>query len=646
MPTVLSSLRGRVLRLGLAQRATLMVSAGFAVLFLSISVLGERALQESSTRLRADRLTIAELAADQIDRLLLQAIVELDEIQRSAEFDNPAARAEQARVLSETDRWLSDFPGGIFMLDASGRPLLADPPGREPPAISLSAASAQSTGPLQPIVAQGRGAEASTPAPSGAAAMSGASAPGARVLEPFLDTATSRPMVTVVLPIQRNHEVLGFLAGNVALDAKAVRDTLTEAASLSESGHALLVNTDGRVLEAVPSRPFLSSGEHATFYRSVLAAGAPGEASVPVEGVGGPGAGHVHVMAVAPLSVAPWAVAVGGDEDEILAGVNRLRMGLALVGVVTLITAWLTTMVAARRLVRPVQRLTAAAESIAGGRLDTPLQAPEGGEIGAMAAALESMRQQLLHSITELATWNETLETRVDDRTRALRQQQALTESLLRRVITAQEEERARVSRDLHDGVAQSLTAVQLSIDRAIKSLPAAGAVAASRLRDCGLVVDQALDDLRGMMAALRPGVLDQLGLVAALQWVADHTLRKNGVVVTMEEEGLHGRLPQEIETTLFRIGQEAMSNVARHGEARHLDVTIVHAGDRVRMTLRDDGVGFDEAAVSGAGALSSGLGLAGMRERASAAGGSLHIESAPAKGTEVRIEVPVPPGE
>ena len=144
------------------------------------------------------------------------------------------------------------------------------------------------------------------------------------------------------------------------------------------------------------------------------------------------------------------------------------------------------------------------------------------------------------------------------------------------------------------------------------------------------------------MITALRPGVLVQLGLVPALGWVADHTLRPLGLHVTIEAGNLQRRLPDEIETILFRIAQEAMSNVARHSEATLLTVRLAQTEGHVTMTLRDNGHGFDLSAITAVPEQERGLGLAGMRERASLAGGQVIVQSEPGQGTTVQVIVPL----
>ncbi|MFQ5854471.1 MAG: cache domain-containing protein [Anaerolineae bacterium] len=607
-----------VLNLGLWPRMALGISLGFLALFAAVLALGERALRDSTDRLLEERLVIAQMAAGQIDGVLQRAVSELEQARRFADFDpaDPDLSAE-AHTLVHTYGRVGTFASGIAFLDTAGRVVLSHPPNLYPPGTDLAAL---------PHVAQALERRDVT------------------ISAPFRDPLSNQPVAAVTVPIYDDGRLLGLLNGLIDLSGSAITAPLEQAATLGHTGHAVLVDTEGRTLASTLDLPFLSPGEHATFYRRAMAQGQPVVETVPFElDLPDEPRGHPHVMAFAPLHMALWGVAVGGDVDETFAGVRRLRLGLVLLSAVALASTWAATLVGARRLVRPVQGLTEAAQRIADGDLHTPLQAPEGGEIGAMAAALERMRMLLLANIEDLATWNETLEARVAERTEELRQQQALTQQLLRRAITAQEEERARLSRELHDEIGQTLTAVQLGLDRLTRSVPAEDAGGCEHLERVQVLTEQTLTDLRRVIAALRPGVLDQLGLVPALGWVADHMLRPLGLTVTIDADGLPGRLSGEIETILFRIAQEAMSNVARHSGARHLSIHLRRTDGEATMTLIDDGRGFDLSSVAAAPDHSRGLGLAGMQERASLAGGQVTVESAPGRGTTVHVVVPVP---
>ena len=225
----------------------------------------------------------------------------------------------------------------------------------------------------------------------------------------------------------------------------------------------------------------------------------------------------------------------------------------------------------------------------------------------------------------------------------ALREKEALRAQLLKQAITAQEEERARLARELHDDIGQMLTAVQLGLDRLGKALAEDDVTAHERLARVQMLTEQTLADVRRVITALRPGILDQLGLVPALSWVAEHMLRPLGVRVTIDSTGLSDRPPPELEIILFRIAQEAMSNVARHSKASHLAIRLEQSDGQITMTLVDNGVGFVPLDVAAIPAQRRGLGLAGMQERASLAGGRVMIDSIPGQGATIQVIVPLP---
>jgi signal transduction histidine kinase len=599
----------------------LAVSVGFLGLFGAFSILGERALQEGSDRLLEERLVIAQMAAAQIDLFLQQALSELDQAQSFADFDPLGdSLAEEIHVLAHTYGRIGMFAPGISFIDANGAVVLSEP-------ASLYSAGSDLSG--LPHVAQALANREST------------------ISNPFRSPLTDRPVAAVSVPIFDDTELLGLLSGHIDLRGQAVTEPLERAAELGHTGHAILVDAQGQTLASTFDMPFLTPGEHASFYRAALNADQPIVETVILEPAAGdePPSNH-HVMAFASLSRAPWGVAVGGDSDEAFAGVQGLRYGLSLLGAAALFSIWAATLLGTRRLVKPVQRLTEAAQRIAEHRLETPLQVTEGGEIGAMAEALERMRKLLLANIQELANWNETLEDRVAERTRELRHHRALVQSLLRRAINAQEEERARLARELHDDIGQMLTAVQLSLDHLSKTPPNNSDKLREQLSRTRELTDQALTDLRRIIAAVRPGILGELGLLPALDWVADRTLRHMGITVTIDGGVRTGRLPDAIETLLFRIAQEAMGNVARHSQARHLSIAMQKEDGIVMMTLADDGLGFDPSSVAPSEDFAGGLGLAGMAERATLVGGQVIVDSAPGDGTTIRVEVPILAGE
>ena len=196
----------------------------------------------------------------------------------------------------------------------------------------------------------------------------------------------------------------------------------------------------------------------------------------------------------------------------------------------------------------------------------------------------------------------------------------------VRRVIDAQEQERKRIALELHDETGQALTSILLGL-RSIRSArdPESAAQAEAHLRE--LVVG-ALQDVRGLAVELRPSSLDDFGLVPALERLASSLEERSGMRVAVEAN-LDERLPPEHETVLYRVGQEALTNVVKHAEATSVSVVVGRRGDGVTVVVEDDGKGFDPDTVR-----PEALGLLGMRERLALLDGTLAIESAPGKGS------------
>lgn len=222
-----------------------------------------------------------------------------------------------------------------------------------------------------------------------------------------------------------------------------------------------------------------------------------------------------------------------------------------------------------------------------------------------------------------------------------LKQKEALRGYLLQRVISAQEEERRRIARELHDETSQALTTVMVGLRLLAQEHPDARATArADELRN---VVGNALDAIHDLLFELRPSMLDDIGLPAALQRYSREYGRKHGLVVDFQVGGLdHEHLPSQIEIAAYRIVQEALTNVARHAGAQNVSLLLERRGDRLIAVVEDDGRGFDPSVIERAAEGERSLGLAGMRERAELLGGTLSIESQPAAGTAVFVDLPL----
>lgn len=216
--------------------------------------------------------------------------------------------------------------------------------------------------------------------------------------------------------------------------------------------------------------------------------------------------------------------------------------------------------------------------------------------------------------------------------------------ALAKAVWQVQEEERRRLARELHDGLGQNLTALKNQLESLARQ--AAGAEAdglAGRLAAAVELAGRALQDTRELSRLLRPPILDDLGLIPALQWLARTLREATGLEVHVAGDELEGRLPPDLEILLFRVAQEALTNTLKHSGAKLAVVTLRRRGGWIEVEAVDAGGGFDaERALSPAGG-ADGCGLRGMRDRLELFGGRLRIASAPGAGTRVRATVPLP---
>jgi signal transduction histidine kinase len=212
---------------------------------------------------------------------------------------------------------------------------------------------------------------------------------------------------------------------------------------------------------------------------------------------------------------------------------------------------------------------------------------------------------------------------------------------LLRRTVTAQEEERKRVARELHDEIGQTLAGLATGLRGVQQSLNGDLERVRLQLRQLEGMTVRAIGELNHMVKNLRPSILDDMGLQAALKWYVGELNRRGTTEIALRLDGVRGRLPSQTETILFRITQEALNNIVRHAQARHATVALARLDDVVRLCIGDDGVGFDVTPVL-TGQAGSGWGLVGVRERVELVGGHCEITSVPGKGTTVCIEIPL----
>jgi len=209
-------------------------------------------------------------------------------------------------------------------------------------------------------------------------------------------------------------------------------------------------------------------------------------------------------------------------------------------------------------------------------------------------------------------------------------------------IINAQEQERKRIARELHDETSQVLTSLLISLAVLEESISTEEGEARKRIADTRRLAHQTLRAIRNLSIDLRPSALDDLGLLPALRWYVKEYQQKCGIEVDFSATGFKERLPAEMETALYRIIQESLTNTARHANAHKVSIVLKEDANAVYARITDDGEGFDYDMLLKTPGQERGLGLAGMHERAVLLDGTLTINTAPGKGTMVEVYIPL----
>jgi signal transduction histidine kinase len=271
---------------------------------------------------------------------------------------------------------------------------------------------------------------------------------------------------------------------------------------------------------------------------------------------------------------------------------------------------------------------------------------------------------ELKHVEEELASLNRLLEKKVAERTaelsaanisleqeiigrkkveQGLKESEKVLRALSIRLQEVEETHRKAIARELHDRVGQRLTALNINLNIIHNQLrPEQSEKINDRIMDSIELVEKTTQNIRDVMADLRPQVLDDYGLAAALRWLCERFFQRAGIDVDLETDTVEEiRLPEMVETALFRITQEAFNNVIKHACAAHVSVAVVKGAEFIQLTIADNGQGFDPRAVRSSEKAQK-WGLVNMKERSEALGGQFQIESELKKGTRLWVEIPL----
>jgi signal transduction histidine kinase len=322
-----------------------------------------------------------------------------------------------------------------------------------------------------------------------------------------------------------------------------------------------------------------------------------------------------HVVAYGPIPLTGWALITEEEWEKVISPSLQVTQMAPLVLVPAFLLALLALWFVARRIVQPLQKLETQAAALAWGDFEA-IKEPVGGisevqhlqlELGEMSRKVQAAQEGLHYYIGAITS--------------------------------AQEEERLRLARELHDDTIQSVIALKQRVQLAQKSVkdPAAWRT----LQELEMLSEQTIDGLRRMTRALRPIYLEDLGLVTALEMLVREMGQNSSLDIDFRRTGEEKRLSPEVEVALYRIAQEALSNVARHARAKSARLRLDFGVQQITLEVSDDGIGFEMPRSPTDFAPNGHFGLLGMRERADLIGGRLDVQSKPGEGTRLSVRLP-----
>jgi signal transduction histidine kinase len=323
-----------------------------------------------------------------------------------------------------------------------------------------------------------------------------------------------------------------------------------------------------------------------------------------------------HVVAYAPVAPVGWGIVTEESWEMLATPTLRTSQVMPLALVPVLVIAVVGLWFGVRQVVQPIQKLEERAARLAWGDFES-IEEPVGG-----IAEVRHLQSELVQMAQKLRAAQQSLHDYIGAITRA------------------QEDERRRLARELHDDTIQSLIALKQRAQ--LIRLGLKGQVAADSMAELENLAEQTIDNLRRQTRALRPIYLEDLGLVTALEMLAQETSQSAGIPVDFHCQGEERRLPPEVELALYRMAQEALSNVTRHAQASQASVDLRFERQEIALEVSDNGQGFEVPRSPAEFAPSGHFGLLGLHERAELMGARLEIRSAPGKGASIQVYMPI----
>ncbi len=607
------------------KRIVFLIIINLLIILASLGIISHVSINASINKSLQNRLALANIIGQYIDHVMESNLKRLYDISLSGKIDFDDGDWIPEKKALKTAFEYSIFTDRIFLMDTYGNVVIAYPHREEERVNLLSIPYVRKTlAEMKPVVS-----------------------------DVYTVSPTQKKVIFALVPLKnKNGEIAGVAGGEIDptnyLLAHAIKSVHAEPDTYIE-----LMDSQGVIIASNDPRKILTCSQQNKFLKVLIddRKGSVVNCHRCKESYYG-NKMEKDMLAFAPLSVAPWGISVRDPREKVFAPSIHLRKGFLVLSVVSIFTGLLLAVGLSRGIVRPIQSLIGATQEIARGNLEDPVEVPTKDEIGTLGKSFDEMRIRLAESVDSIQRYSVELEHRVADRTQELLQSKEKITVLLREIITAEEQERKRIARELHDDTSQSLNLTMISLDSLIARFSDYDPVR----KMLNQIREQCMTMLKGvhrLINDLRPPVLDDLGLESAIKWVLEKHLGERGIPYYIDAKGDSEELEArfrgvldygKIELVLFRVIQEAIINISKHADPEHVFVSLTFGDSSIEMEIEDDGKGFDLESVLGSAKRGTyiGLGLLGMEERVALLDGKMTVWSEPGKGTRIKVVVPI----
>ncbi len=605
----------------LQKRITLFILIGISIILVSLGVASHFIIQKNIDVLLSNKLALSRLTRNNVDNILKDNINRLYDISVSGVIDLENGNFGLEKEAVKAAYRYSIFTDGIFLLDNGGNILFNYPERMRD--VSLNILNIE---PVNRMLALGKPVVSNI-----------------YTIEP-----SKKKVLYVLVPLKdKNGKTVGVAGGQI----DPTNPLFLQKLGLIDIGKKEfidIVDSNGMVIASSNLSRMFTRCDRNSFFTTIISERKETVATCHVcHETGNRQEKSTTVVAFVPLETAPWGISVQELKADVFAPAENLKKQFIILGFIFIGTALILTIGINRSIVTPLKALILGADRIARGDLTKPIARQGSDEIGVLSQSFEEMRGKLVESMDVVKRHTLELETRVKERTRDCNESQQRAQSLLKKLISSQEEERKRIARELHDDTLQELSAVLMKIDMCRLHPDEMTMTKINAIRG---IIMKAYDGLLVIMQNLRPSLLDDLGLIAAVKSLLETNLGEKGIDYSINTVGVKNmRFRPEVENVLFRIVQEAIINIARHSRAEKVSVRFKCDKTSIYTEINDNGAGFDLSQLfhqTSDARDRRGLGILGMKERALLIGGEMKIDSQPGSGTMIGIRIPLIPVE